>query len=72
MPEFLVNRVLFLHSPLVLLPRNARLYAKLVSGCGECLNSLLTEYWICIRLQFCTLRCQKTSELFLYRFCISI
>ena len=62
MPEFLVNRVLFLHSPLVLLPRNARLYAKLASGCGECLNSLLTEYWICIRLQFCTLSLPKLTS----------
>ena len=44
MPEFLVNRVLDLHSPLVLLPRNARLYAKLVSGCGECLNSSFSGY----------------------------
>ena len=59
MPEFLVQWILDLHSPLVLLPRNARLYAKLVSGCGECLNSSFSGYWICIRLQFCTLRYQN-------------
>ena len=32
MPEFLVHKVLVLHSPPVLLPRTARLYAKLTSG----------------------------------------
>ena len=35
MPEFLAYRELVLHSPPVLLPRTARLYAKLASGLGQ-------------------------------------
>ena len=35
MPEFLAYREQILHSPPVLLPRTARLYAKLASGLGQ-------------------------------------
>ncbi len=35
MPEFLVHKVLVLHSPPVLLPRTARLYVKLARWLGQ-------------------------------------
>ena len=35
MPKFLAYKELVLHSPPVLLPRTARLYAKLASGLGQ-------------------------------------
>ena len=58
MPEFLVNRVLDLHSPPVLYAALPKLASGFKSD-GGCLNSLFSGYWICIRLQFCTLRCQN-------------
>ena len=60
MPEFLVNRVLFLHSPSVLYAALPKLTSGFKSD-GECLNSSFSGYWICIRLSFCTLSLPKLT-----------
>ena len=66
MPESFVHGELVLHSPSVLLPRTARLYAKLTRVFGECLNPLFMEYGFCTRLQLCMRVCNLVeSALFL-------
>ena len=46
MPESLVHGELVLHSPSVLLPRTARLYAKLTRGLGRVPESLVHGVWV--------------------------